>query len=191
MVRTGTRRAAVGLLVTAAVMLLSVPVMAEVARLRSIPLGRGTATITWTGQSGLTPTITSVHGAARGLPIVATGTVPKPPHLGASAGATSVSIPASIPLADIEGSISGTAFTLHVSLTLSGLNLTSNKSQTFGTVTGSFRGQSIKAVLTGRPAASAVSFRGTIGSDHVVGTITRVVHHAKTSTAYATFNVTR
>jgi len=29
------------------------PVMAEISRLTAIPLGRGTATITWTGKGGI------------------------------------------------------------------------------------------------------------------------------------------
>jgi hypothetical protein len=36
-----------------------------------------------------------------------------------------------------------------------------------------------------------VTFRGTIGNDHVIGTINRLVRHGKQSTAYATFNVTK
>jgi hypothetical protein len=186
------RPLAVGGLAIAAVLALSVPVMAELSRLRSIPLGRGSATITWSGKSGLAPTISSIHGSARGLAIVATGTVPAPPHAGnASAGSTSVSLPSTLPLADINGTISGTPFSLDATLNLSGLDLSSNKPQTFGAVTGSFRGEPINAVLTGRRSSPTVSFSGTIGSVHVTGTITRVVHHGNTSTGYATFDVTR
>ena len=186
------RTACVGVIAIAAVVLLSVPVMAEIASLRSIPLGRGSATISWTGKSGVTPTISSIRGSARGLAIVATGTVPTPPHLGnASPGSTSVSLPSMLPLADIKGTISGTPFSLDVTLNLSGLDLTSNKPVNFGTVTGSFRGQPIKAVLTGRRTSTTVSFSGTIGSDQVTGTINRVVHHGNMSTASASFDVTR
>jgi hypothetical protein len=184
--------AAVGVIAIAGIVLLSVPVMAEIASLRSLPVGRGSATLSWTGKSGLTPTINSIHGSARGLAIVATGTVPKPPHLGdASSDSTSLSLPSTLPLADIKGTISGTSFSLDVSLKLAGLDLTSNKPVTFGAVTGSFRGQPIKAVLTGRRTSNTVSFSGTIGSDHVTGTIIRVVRHGNMSTAYASFDVTR
>lgn len=41
--------------------LLSVPVMAEVARLTTLPLGRGTATISWTAKRGVTPVNVIVH----------------------------------------------------------------------------------------------------------------------------------
>ena len=37
---------------------------ALVARLTSIPLGRGTATISWNGATGVTPTIDSIEGTA-------------------------------------------------------------------------------------------------------------------------------
>jgi hypothetical protein len=184
--------AGVGVIAIAGIVLLSVPVMAEIAILRSLPLGRGAATLSWTGKSGVTPTVSSIRGSARGLAIVATGTVPKPRHVGnASSGSTSLFLPPTLPLADIKGTISGTTFSLDVTLTLAGLNLTSNKPVTFGAVTGSFRGQPIKAVLTGRRTSTAVSFNGTIGRDHVTGTIARVVRHGNISTAYASFDVTR
>jgi hypothetical protein len=186
------RTVAVGVLAITAVVLLSVPVMAAISRLTSLPLGRGSATISWTGKGGVTPTLSSIRGSVRGLAIVGSGTAPKPRQLGTgSAGSTSVTLPATLPLADISGTIGGANFALDVTLNLSGVNLTSNKLITFGAVTGSFRGQPIKAVLTGRRSSKTVSFSGTIGSDHVTGTITRVVHHGDTSTGYATFDVTR
>jgi hypothetical protein len=115
-----------------------------------------------------------------------------PPQLGnASPGSTSLSLPSTLPLADIKGTISGTPFSLDVTLNLSGLDLTSNKPVAFGTVTGSFRGQPINAVLTGRRTSSTVSFSGTIGGDQVTGTIARVDHHGNRSTAFASFEVTR
>ncbi|HWD54687.1 MAG TPA: hypothetical protein VG346_06175 [Acidimicrobiales bacterium] len=102
-----------------------------------------------------------------------------------------MSLPPSLPLADIKGTLNGTPFTLDVTLDLSGLNLTSKKPMTFGAITGSFRGQPIKGVLTGRTTSTTVSFSGTIGSDHVSGTITRVIRRGNTSTGSATFDVTR
>lgn len=186
------RAAALAVVAVVAVMLLSVPVLAAISRLRSIPLGHGSATISWTGKGGVTPTLSSIRGSARGLAIVASGTAPKPPQLSnASSGSTSLSLPPTLPLADITGTISGTPFSLDVTLNLSGLDLASNNPVTFGTVTGSFRGQPIKAILTGRRTSTRVSFSGTIGNDHVTGTITRVVHHGRTSTGDATFDVTR
>ncbi len=45
------RTAAFGVIVVATVVLLSVPVVAAFSRLTSIPLGRGSATISWTGKN--------------------------------------------------------------------------------------------------------------------------------------------
>ena len=191
MARIGVPKVVVAVLSVTMLVVLAAPVMAELARLNSIPLGRGSATISWTGDSGITPTISSIHGSARGLAIVATGTVPKPSLNEQASGSTSLSIPSSVPLADIKGTISGTTFTLDVSLKVSGLNLSSKGPHTFGTVMGSFRGQQIEATLSGRTSSSTVAFRGSIGNDNVAGTIDRVVHHGKQSIAYATFDVTR
>jgi hypothetical protein len=172
--------------------LVSLPVMAEVAKLTSLPLGKGSATITWVGNSGITPTINSIHGSAKGLTVKATGTVPPVLRLGQGQSGSTPSIPSSYPIADIRGTLAGTSFSLTITLKLSGLSFSPpTKPITFGSVSGSFHGQPITAVLVGRTAPSGVTFRGTIGNDHVTGTITRLVRHGKQSTAYATFDVTR
>jgi hypothetical protein len=177
---------------TAALGLLSAPVMAAIARLNSIPLGRGSATISWTGSTGLQPTIGPISGSARGLSIAATGVVPTTSSLGNSAqGSTSLSIPSSVPVADINGTLAGTPFTLDIALNLSHLNLTSKGVQAFGTVTGSFHGQTVHATLTSRASSSTAQFHGTIGADHVEGTIKKIVHQGMRTTAFATFNVTK
>lgn len=192
MARGWIRKTAIGLVSLGLVGLVSLPVMAEVASLRSLPLGKGSATITWIGNSGITPTINSIHGSARGLTVKATGTVPPVPGLGQAPSESTPSIPSSYPIADIKGTLAGISFSLTITLKLSGLSFTApTKPVTFGSVSGSFHGQPITAVLTGRTAPSGVTFRGTIGSDHVTGTINRLVRHGKQSTAYATFNVTR
>jgi hypothetical protein len=166
--------------------------MAEVARLRSLPLGKGSATITGVGNSGITPTINSIHGSARGLTVKATGTVPPIPGLGQSSSGSTPSIPSSYPIADIKGTLGGASFSLTITLNLTGLSFSApTKPVTFGSVSGSFHGQPISAVLIGRTAPAGVTFRGTIGNDHVTGNINRLVRHGKQSTAYATFNVTR
>jgi hypothetical protein len=188
------RPVAIGALTITVVGLLSVPVMAEIDRLTKLPLGKGTATISWTGNSGITPTINSISGTARGQSIVATGTLPRPSSPGgSSSGSTSLTIPSSLPLADIKGTIGGTPFTVDITLKLSGLSAISHKVETFGSVTGAFRGQPIKATLFVHPPSSLITFTGSIGSDHVTGTIpiNRIVHHGKRSTAYATFDVTK
>lgn len=174
---------------TAAVVATSIPVMAEILRLEQLPLGSGSATISWTGKSGITPTINSISGKARGFAVVATGRVPKPPSLAHSS--TPGSVPASYPIADIKGTIGGTPFTLHVAINLTGLNSNSSTPTALGTVTGTFRGLPIKAVLAASFNSPTVSFSGTVGGDHVTGTIGRVIRHGNTSTATAHFDVTR
>jgi hypothetical protein len=109
MARGWIRRTAIGLGSLALVGLASVPVMAEVARLRSLPLGKGSATITWVG-SGITPTINSIHGSARGLTVKATGTVPPIPGVGQSSSGSTPSIPSSYPIADITELSTGHRF---------------------------------------------------------------------------------
>ncbi len=120
--RGWTRKAAIGLVSVGLVGLVSLPVMAEVASLRSLPLGKGSATITWIGNSGIIPTINSIHGSARGLTVKATGTVPAVPGLGQAPSGSTPSIPSSYPIADIKGTLAGTAFSLTITLKLSGLS---------------------------------------------------------------------
>lgn len=43
---------------------LAAPIAAVEARLTSLPLGRGTAVISWTGASGASPTVTGIEGDA-------------------------------------------------------------------------------------------------------------------------------
>jgi hypothetical protein len=182
------RAAAIVMVSIGLMTLVSVPVMAEISRLTAIPLGKGSATISWTGKSGIAPTIRSIHGSARGLAIDGSGTVPQPPKLHTG---SSVSLPPNLPLSDINGTISGTRFSLDITLNVAGLNLSSDQPLTLGMVTGSFRGQPINAVLTGRRTSTTISFSGTIGNDHVTGVIARLVRQGNKSTAYATFDVTR
>jgi hypothetical protein len=183
MARRGVRIAAISGLGAGALLLVGVPVRAEIARLTSLPLGKGTATVTWVGKSGISPTLNSVRGSAHGLPIAATGTVHTP--------SPGTPLSSTIPFLHIAGTLDQVPFTVDVSLTLSGVNLQSNKTQTFGAVTGSFRGQPVNAVLTSKLSSSTFQFKGTIGSDHVTGTIGKVVHRGKTSTAHAAFVVTK
>jgi hypothetical protein len=191
--RGKVRVAAITVLVVTALGVLTVPVMAEIARLTSLPLGKGSATVSWTGTTnGITPTIGAITGSARGLAIAASGVVPKQPQPDQpTGGSTSLSLPSSLPIADIKGTIAGAPFTLDIVLNLSHLSLTSKAVQTFGTVAGSFRGQPVHATLSGQASSSAAHFKGTIGADHVTGTISKLVHHGKKETAYATFDVTK
>ena len=187
------RIVAVGVFAATALGLFSIPVLAEIARLTSIPLGRGSATITWTTQSGTSPTTNLISGSARGLRISAKGVVPKSSILGgAHSGSTPQSIPTHLRIADIKGKIEGTSFSIDISITLPVVtNFEPHKSVTFGAINGSFRGQAVRAVLTQSSSTSMIGFSGTIGGDHVTGTIDTPVRHGNKSTAHAKFDVTR
>jgi hypothetical protein len=187
------RIVAVGVLAATALGVLSIPVLAEISRLTAIPLGRGSATITWTTHTGRNPMTNSISGSARGLRISAKGVVPKSSILG---GAPSGSVPPSVPthlrIADIKGTIEGTSFSIDISITLPIVtNRGPHKSVTFGEIKGSFRGQAVRADLTQSSMTSMIGFSGTIGGDHVTGTIDAPVRHGNTSAAHANFDVTK
>jgi hypothetical protein len=168
------------------------PVMAQISRLTTIPLGRGTATITWIGKGGIEPTVNSIDGKARSFSVSATDKVPKISGTGGvSNGSSSVpsSIPSTFPIADVKGTIGGSQFTLDIALSLSQLSGSSNGS--LGTISGSFRSQPVNAIITSDPASNAFDFSGTIGSRHVSGVIKSVAHHGNSATAHASFDVTR
>lgn len=170
----------------AVVVLIGTASDALMARLTTIPLGRGTATITWKGATGLTPTINSIKGTAGGYRVTATGRVPKTPSISGTASSS----PAQFPIADVKGTIGGTGFTINIVLTLPG-SLTSSRLQTFGHVTGTFRNQRVAATLTANVNSSSFAFVGTIGSLHVSGHVSQPKQHGNTETAHATFNVTK
>src|SRR5271170_1455372 len=133
-------RRVVGIVVAggALVAVLSTATAALLAHLTRIPLGRGTATITWTGSTGVTPTIKSIRGTAGGYTVSGSGHIPKP----APMSATASTVPAHYPLADVKGTLGGTNFILNIVLKLPG-SLASNAQQTFGHVTGAFRNQPV------------------------------------------------
>jgi hypothetical protein len=159
-----------------------------VARFTTIPLGHGTATITWTGKGGLRPTLNSIRGSVHGIPVMASGQVP-----GLGAG-TASSIPTTFTLADVQGQLGGAHFTLTIDLSLSSLSATAAPGSTaaFGTVTGTFRGQVVRAsVSSPKPGSQFVRFTGTIGALKVAGSIGPPTHHGNQSTAHASFTVSR
>src|ERR1700679_280700 len=83
--RNGRRTAAIVLAGGAIVVLIATAGDAVLARLTRLPLGRGTATITWKGATGLSPTINSIKGTAGGYQVAATGRVPKTPSVSGTA----------------------------------------------------------------------------------------------------------
>lgn len=172
----------------AVVLLIATATSAVLGRLTNIPLGRGTATITWTGSTGVTPTIDSITGTAGGYQVHGEGHVPR--TLGSAAPGST--IPTQVPIADVVGTIGGTHFTLNITLTFPA-SLSSNRSDKLGNVTGTFRGQPVRATLTAviKGESSTFGFAGTIGSLHVSGVISQPIQHGRSETAHATFDVTR
>jgi hypothetical protein len=180
-------RAAVMIIVGVTIVtLISTSTGALLARLTKIPLGRGTATITWTGATGIKPTIKSIKGAAGGYSVAATGRIP---HTTSIAGSAS-SIPSEFPLANIKGVIGGTHFTLDIVLTLPTAE-TSAKSLSLGHITGTFRNQVVTGTLTANVSSSSFGFKGTIGTLHVDGVVSQPHEHGNTETAHARFDVTK
>ena len=159
---------------------------ALVARSTSIPLGRGTATLSWNGATGITPTLNSIKGTAGHYHMTATGQAPKiSPRDG-----TGSAPPSQYPIADVKGTIGGTGFTLDIVLTLPS-SPAPNTQQTFGHVTGTFPAQHVAATLTANVNSRTYAFAGTIGSLRITGQVSQPVQHGHMETAHATFDVTR
>jgi hypothetical protein len=161
---------------------------AELTSLEHIPDGHGTATVTWTGASGLHPTIKSVAGTVGRYRLKATGTVPNYfQHQGLTTSPTGVTAT----LATIKGTLAGTSFTITISLSTGG---SSEQTQSFATVTGTFHGLPVAGTI-GAPTTPAAlrsdlgTFSGTIGSQHVQGTIYKPKSAHGRNTAHAVFVV--
>ena len=180
------RAAAVAAGAAIALTALALPAAALIARLTTLPLGRGEATIEWTGRTGDNPTVNGVTGRVGGLEVHASDQLPRYQQPSSSAPTT---IPAYFPLGNVTGSIDGAPFTLHITLSLKGLTQ-SPSALPVGAVTGSFRNQPIRAKLLGNTHNQNLDFAGTIGSDHVTGSITGVTRHGSRSVAHASFDVT-
>lgn len=162
------------------------------AALRSlghIPDGRGTATITWSGKSGLHPTISAVDGTVGRYRVKGSGTLPDySRHQGLTTTPTGIIAT----LATIHGTLDATPFTITITLTTS--TSAGAASHSFATVTGTFHGLPVSATVdapTGQRAlrADLGTFSGTIGSQHVQGTIYRPKSAHGHTTAHAVFVV--
>ncbi len=171
---------------TSVVVLIAASTEALIARLTSIPLGRGTATITWSGSTGVTPTINSIKGTAGGYTVSATGQIPKPLSISGAAS----TVPTEYPIADVQGTIGGSDFTVDIVLTLLS-SLTSSAHQDVGHVTGTFRNQPVAGTLTANVNSDTFAFTGTIGVRHIHGTVSKPIHHGHGETAHASFTVTK
>jgi hypothetical protein len=177
---------------TGAVAVIALPVAAVIARLTSLPLGKGHATIEWTGESGASPSVTSLSGQIGAYSVSGHDQVLTPQETHPAPGgntSTSATIPSSFPFGLVKGTIGGTTFTLHITLEIP-TSLTQGRF-TLATVTGSLRGQSIQATLTAITSTQNLDFQGTIGTYHVTGVIRPPQHHGNRSVAQASYDVTK
>jgi hypothetical protein len=186
------KRAFVGIaLALACIALLSAPVLAEIASLTRLPLGRGTATVTWTSNSGNIPTANSIAGTARGLSVIGKQTLSNPfGSNGSGSGTvpTSITIPSEFPLGKVRGTIDGAPFVLNIVLVIPS-HSTSLKGDNFGHVTGTFRNEPVRAVITADVTSRDFGFRGTIGAFHITGVVKDVTHRGLKATSHATFDI--
>ena len=160
---------------------------AALESLGHVPDGSGSATITWTAQSTVHPTST-VGGSVGRYRVKATGTLPFLEHQGATISSNGLSGT----FATVKGTLAGTPFVINVSLSFGN---TAGGPHGFATVTGMFHGVPVSATIDEPTTPSQLqndlgSFSGTIGSQHVRGTISKPKTHGGESTAHASYVVT-
>ena len=89
-----------------------------------------------------------------------------------------------------QGDAGGSPFTLTINIALSN-GLHPAPGTPFGSVTGTFRGQTVTAMLIPDPPKYQFRFQGSIGSRKVSGIVQNFTRHGHTTTAHATFTVSR
>jgi hypothetical protein len=162
---------------------------AEIASLGHIPDGSGRAAVTWTGATGVHPSIKGITGVVGRYRITATGKVP---NYSQQQGLTSSPGGITLTLATMKGTLAGSPFTITITLTPGSGSQTSSG---FARVTGTFHGLPVAATIYPPTTASGLqkdlgTFVGTIGSQHVQGTIAKPTGSHGRNTAHATFVVT-
>lgn len=153
------------------------------------PSGSGVATITWhrvATTSSLQSPPQPFSGTIAGIPVSGRSVTPVPKADQNPGGG--ISIPSHLVLARWTGTFQGTNFEMTVSV--GQLSLTNLSSVTFD-ISGKFGSQSVHG--TGRATSnqqSQLTFQGTVGHHHVVGSIKEPVEQNGLGTATATFTVT-
>jgi hypothetical protein len=151
------------------------------------PSGSGSATITWhrvATTSSLQSPPQPFSGTIAGIPVGGTSVTPVP-KTNQSDGSN---IPSHLILARWTGTFQGTHFQLTVSV--GDLSITNLSSLRFD-ISGNFGSQSVHG--TGRASSShqsQLTFQGTVGHHHVVGSVKEPVEQSGSGTAIATFTVT-
>jgi hypothetical protein len=173
-------------------LVLALVVVEVTARSSELPLGQGTATISWVGPGGLGPASDPVSGSASGLAVTGVAKTPDNAVSPALSSGNPTSLPMGFPIADVTGTLAGHPFTLAITLILtqpiSGLGGPKG-TVNIGQVTGTFRHHPIKAALTANLSGGPIHFSGTIGTYGVTGSVDQPTRHGDTSTARASFNV--
>lgn len=153
------------------------------------PSGSGVATITWhrvATTSSLQSPPQPFSGTIAGIPVSGRSVTPVPKANQNPGGG--ISIPSHLVLARWTGTFQGTDFLMTVSV--GDLSITNLSSVTFD-ISGKFGSQIVHG--TGRASSSQQSqltFQGTVGHHHVVGSVKEPVEQGGSGTATATFTVT-
>lgn len=181
---TATTRVGLGL---AALLLLSAAGCSSAA---GFPSGSVSATFSWHRNAATAalvhPPPQAFSGTVAGVPVAGRAITPAFPS---GQGASGTSIPAHLVLVRWTGTFEGTGFALSVSVATS--SLAGNPSSVALQVGGTFGSQKVQAVATATAAhQDEISFRGTVGRHHVVGTVRQASQHGASGTATADITVT-
>jgi hypothetical protein len=149
----------------------------------AVPGGPGTALITWEPASP-TSHSSSFSGTVAGVRLEGTATSPLASELSPGAGGH-ISLPATLTLVSLSGTLGGQPFTLNLTATTADLvhgpPFTVRISGTYGT-------EPVNGTLTQTPGNAPSPFEATVGDRHVSGTIPQPDTAARSATA--TFTVT-
>jgi len=153
------------------------------------PSGSGVATITW-HRVATTSSVQSppqpFSGAIAGISVSGRSVTPVPKADQNPGGG--ITIPSHLVLARWTGTFQGTEFQMTVSVgSLSISDLSSFKVD----ISGKFGSQSVQGTATSSSSQGGrLTFQGTVGHHHVVGSVKEPVEHSGSGTATATFTVT-
>jgi hypothetical protein len=149
------------------------------------PSGSGVATITW-HRVATTSSVQSppqpFSGAIAGIPVSGKSVTPVPKADQNPGGG--ITIPSHFVLARWTGTFQGTKFQMTLSV---GSLSTSFKVD----ISGKFGSQSVHGTATSSASQDGrLTFQGTVGHHHIVGSVKEPVEHSGSGTATATFRVT-
>lgn len=185
-------RVAIALLGLLIVLAVVIPLVATAAKsLAAVPLGPGTATLTWTSSPSVTTgsASPSFSGTIAGYPVSGTATTPSPSSAPSTGSGSGVSHPSVV--GSFTGSLGGVPFSVVVSFDLDVSNTSSSAGLPLFTITGTFGSDPVNGTITSVGSSAAIHFSATIGSYHVTGTISGPRRRGEANTAMASFVVSR